>query len=172
MRKILVYAAILPLVLTGCEPGSSPKADAPEATADVAATDSGDGKPGSEGVAKIVQLTQANPLPDKPSDPVSAIKNVKFITGIGGHFITADLTYGGGCKEHEFQAVWDGSWMESMPPQMTIRLLHDAKGDRCKAIVNDTVQINIGDLVKAEPNFLAMIQHGPITTDPVEVSLK
>jgi hypothetical protein len=44
------------------------------------------------------------------------------------------VSFGGGCKDHDFDLYWDGTSTRSYPPQVTLELLHDDHGDDCKAI--------------------------------------
>ncbi len=49
--------------------------------------------------------------------------------------------YGGGCKKHEFQLVWDGTESKSMPPQISLSLIHNSNNDPCEALVSQELQI-------------------------------
>jgi hypothetical protein len=122
------------------------------------------------GHATILQLQ--NGRPTGKSDPVIAIEDAKYSDGFAGKFIVATMRYGGGCKDHEFAAYWDGSWMESNPPGMNIVLSHDAKGDTCKAIVTKMVQINLADVAAKEPRFWAVLASGGVRSSRVEVGVK
>ncbi len=44
------------------------------------------------------------------------------------------VSYSGGCAEHGFALCWTGAIEKSEPPQATVRLLHDANGDTCRAV--------------------------------------
>ncbi|HWN69578.1 MAG TPA: hypothetical protein VNM90_18175, partial [Haliangium sp.] len=57
-----------------------------------------------------------------------------------------DVSYGGGCREHRFRLLWTGAMTRSIPPQASFRLLHDAAGDACKAIVRETLHFDLVDL--------------------------
>jgi hypothetical protein len=57
-----------------------------------------------------------------------------------------DVSYGGGCRPHRFRLVWSGALTRSNPPHASFRLLHDAGGDPCKAIVRETLHFDLIDL--------------------------
>jgi hypothetical protein len=56
--------------------------------------------------------------------------------------LVIDVTYSGGCVDHGFVLVWNGSYMESYPPQINLFLFHDFNDDPCDGIVNDTLYYN------------------------------
>jgi len=167
----LVGAALLP----GCSPTGN-STEAVEATANeaqnVGAPPEAMTAEGAEpaGHATILQLQDGKPI--GKSDPVMSIKDATYSYGVAGEFIVAKVRYGGGCKDHDFAAYWDGAWSKSNPPGMTIVLSHDAKSDMCEAIVTETVQINIADVTAKQPSFTAVVQSGNATSNNVEVGVK
>jgi hypothetical protein len=108
--------------------------------------------PNAAGEAIQVLLEKVDHIPDQPDDQAS-ISDVKFVSGIAGHFITANVRYGGGCREHQFKAYWTGSWSKSNPPGIDITLRHNANGDTCMALFNRLLQINISEPAAAQKNF-------------------
>jgi hypothetical protein len=54
--------------------------------------------------------------------------------------LTVSVQYSGGCKKHDFQLVWDGTYTKSLPPQISLFLIHNNNGDTCKAIVREELQ--------------------------------
>lgn len=45
------------------------------------------------------------------------------------------VQYGGGCKEHEFKLISSGAYAESMPPQLTVLMVHESEPDPCRALI-------------------------------------
>lgn len=175
-QTLLSFVALAGLaMLPACSPAEN-TTQAEEAVAnepqDVAAPPEAMTTEGAEpaGSATILQLQNGNPT--GKSDPIMAIEDAKFITGIGGDFIVANVRYGGGCKDHDFAAYWGGSWMESLPPGTIISLTHDAKGDTCKRIVTEMLQINIASLTAKERRFWANLGGGGASSVRVEVDKK
>ncbi|NQY29956.1 MAG: hypothetical protein HRT69_10855 [Flavobacteriaceae bacterium] len=66
--------------------------------------------------------------------------------GIRGDKLILNSQYGGGCKLHTFQLNWDGQIRESFPVQVTLDLSHNDNGDRCKAIISETLQFDLSTL--------------------------
>lgn len=60
--------------------------------------------------------------------------------------LAIEVRYGGGCRQHRFRLVWSGAMTLSNPPHASFRLVHDAAGDRCKALVRETLYFDLLDL--------------------------
>lgn len=80
-----------------------------------------------------------------PSDPITikAIrveKNTMFI----------DITYSGGCEEHTFAVVGSEMISKSLPPIRSVQLIHSAKGDHCRKLVEETLKVDISKLAYKE----------------------
>jgi hypothetical protein len=60
-----------------------------------------------------------------------------------GNQLSVSVTYGGGCKEHEFELLGDRRIMKSMPPQMNVVLKHNANQDMCRALITTTVVFDL-----------------------------
>lgn len=59
-----------------------------------------------------------------------------------------DVSYSGGCKRHNFELYWDGSYQESFPQQVQMKLVHEGNGDPCERLIQETL---IFDLLNLEP---------------------
>ncbi len=86
------------------------------------------------------------------TDPVS-IENVT----ITNNLLKIGATYGGGCNSHEFN-LYVGNEIDK--PRVLIahiELVHDAKGDACKAIVSEDIIFNLEPFEKRYYNSSPMI---------------
>ncbi|HLU87058.1 MAG TPA: hypothetical protein VKZ44_04830 [Taishania sp.] len=79
---------------------------------------------------------------EKESDPLVSIDTVE----IRGNIMYIDVTYGGGCAEHEFELIGSLAVAKSMPPIRAIQLVHKANGDKCRALKQVKLEINIEDI--------------------------
>lgn len=77
-----------------------------------------------------------------------------------GRLLTLDVSYGGGCKAHEFTACWDELVLESDPPMVGVVVLHDGNGDTCEAIGSQTLYIDLQALNSVSDNLRVAIQGG------------
>jgi hypothetical protein len=183
MRKAiyLSMAAVLPSLLAGCATPSDSNMAAADNAASVPgnAAESGTSTVESANAAEatpegdhaiIVPLEKVAKIPDTPNDHV-AVSDVEFSTGFTGHFITATVNYGGGCKPHEFKAYWDGSWVKTKPPGVAITLRHNGNGDRCKASITKMVQISIAEPAAAEKAFFVELTNVPGAAGRVDVRI-
>jgi hypothetical protein len=57
--------------------------------------------------------------------------------------VVIDLTYTGGCFKHTFALEWDGTALESLPPQYNLNLVDTSDYDPCKAIISAQIRIDI-----------------------------
>jgi len=56
---------------------------------------------------------------------------------VDGDSLRVHLEYGGGCADHEFQLVQASPTLRSMPPKQPLRLIHQAHGDPCRALIRE-----------------------------------
>jgi hypothetical protein len=64
-------------------------------------------------------------------------------TSLEGNILTIEVSYSGGCNEHEFKLYFDGNYKKSLPPKADFILTHDNKGDACRSIENKTMKFDI-----------------------------
>lgn len=62
---------------------------------------------------------------------------------INGDILSITVSYSGGCEEHDFKLYFNGMYMKSLPPKITLMLYHDNKGDSCRSIVEKTLKFDI-----------------------------
>lgn len=53
------------------------------------------------------------------------------------------VSYGGGCKEHQFALYGSSVFPKSNPPQAVIYLSHNGNGDACKVLVTQEIKFNL-----------------------------
>jgi hypothetical protein len=92
----------------------------------------GGGKADSTDRGKLPQI--ADPLPDHRDG-----YNVTD-AWIEGATLVVDVSYSGGCATHDFELYWNGLIAETFPARASFRLVHDANGDFCEAIIRGDVR--------------------------------
>jgi hypothetical protein len=75
------------------------------------------------------------------SDPIEIIESK-----IEGNYLLLKVGYGGGCEKHTFEFIGSFDIAKSMPPIRTIKLIHKANNDMCKAYIYENLKINISEL--------------------------
>lgn len=75
---------------------------------------------------------------------------------IVGDTLELTVNYGGGCKAHEFALYWDGSFLESAPPQVRLTLSHNANGDLCEALPSETLRFDLRSLSSSWPSEIVV----------------
>lgn len=109
--------------------------------------------------AVLVESDDARRWPEDPYELVEA--------SIDGDVLTLDIRFGGGCEEHRFALVTSRIFLESYPVQMPAHLSHDASGDPCRALVRETLRVNLRSVKRAyretygdAPDVLSLVIDG------------
>jgi hypothetical protein len=78
-----------------------------------------------------------------PRDDI-AIRSVE----VQGNTLVARVMHSGGCKEHSYELLWNGSFQNSAAgeAQAELVLAHDANGDTCEALLNRTASFDLTPL--------------------------
>ncbi len=120
-------------------------AEPPRANVEGMASDGGQEGPAHKGEEpRLVLLAKKSPTEiNEMADDYYTINNVSVYETQ----IIVELNYSGGCGGANFQAVWNGALMKSMPPKANVSLLLDDKDD-CEALVSEKVYIDVSPLLK------------------------
>lgn len=100
----------------------------------------GNGEGQSIKMKAIDAKSELGKFPAGIDEPV--LKMVK----LSGNTLTLDVTYTGGCAEHDFRLVGSQMISKSMPPIRAVKLVHDAHGDTCKATVTRKINFDLTEL--------------------------
>ena len=76
----------------------------------------------------------------------SAVESDPFILRkafIDGNELHINLSYSGGCEEHNFELLWPEHTPQIYPYQLVVYLIHDANGDLCEAAIDETLVIDL-----------------------------
>lgn len=99
-------------------------------------------------VAQIAQLDNEN------SDAVN-IESQR----IEANTLYLEVSYGGGCKDHQFLLIGSTDLLKTLPPSRKIRLIHHANKDNCEAFIRKTLEIDISPLaLKKEKGSVISLQ--------------
>lgn len=79
---------------------------------------------------------------------------------VKGHRLTIEVSYGGGCRTHDFTLVISESFQESDPVQLSAMLAHDADGDPCQAWLTESL---VFDLRLIRERYIQAYGPGPGT---------
>jgi hypothetical protein len=90
---------------------------------------------------KPMQLTSSiGSFPEKNDQ--TTINSAK----IEGNNLILEVSYGGGCEEHDFSLVGSQMISKSLPPIRAVKLIHDAHEDKCKAFIMKTLTFDISNM--------------------------
>jgi len=65
---------------------------------------------------------------------------------IKGTSIQLVVSYSGGCAEHSFRLIGSPILTKSLPPQRSVKLIHNSNGDQCKKMITDTLTFDVTPL--------------------------
>lgn len=91
-----------------------------------------------------LNIVGAEEWKDRSSDEIE-ILNMELSKS---HSLQIEVRYSGGCKNHDFRLIAQNKQMKSNPPQRQAFLEHDAKGDACRSVIEDTLNFGIDTLKK------------------------
>lgn len=63
-----------------------------------------------------------------------------------------EVSYGGGCREHQFELLFNNAYLESEDeygepkPYVQLTLKHNGNGDACRSIVREKIRFNLKSL--------------------------
>ena len=57
--------------------------------------------------------------------------------------LTINVSYGGGCKTHQFTLIASEAFLESFPVQLPISIAHNANGDLCRAWLTEDYHFDL-----------------------------
>lgn len=89
------------------------------------------------------------------SDPIS-IKSAKM----SGDFLELIVTYSGGCEQHDFELLSNGFYMKSLPPKLSLKLLHNANNDACRSLIEQPLSFNVKNMRYAGEGPLILLIEG------------
>ncbi len=138
MLKVISYSFILSLV--ACGVSSTPMRTTAPANSQVIFID-----------------PSVNPLTGL--DPV----NIKDASQMGD-FIVLDVSYSGGCEDHEFQLETRGDFTATYPPEVDITLKHNSNGDRCRGVMDTKLWFDLSPLKYDGTNRIILILTNTDTT--------
>jgi hypothetical protein len=80
---------------------------------------------------------------DNFTTPANNVSSDIIKTSIEGNILTIEVSYSGGCEEHDFKLYFNGMYKKSLPPKADFVLVHDNKGDACRSIVEKKLKFDI-----------------------------
>lgn len=84
-----------------------------------------------------------------PKGDSFSVVNSKIV----GKQLQIDVSYSGGCSQHDFNLYWNGAYQESFPPQVRMKLVHDAKKDTCERLITETLAF---DIQRLQPSIIRL----------------
>ncbi|NRA13246.1 MAG: hypothetical protein HRT57_14970 [Crocinitomicaceae bacterium] len=62
---------------------------------------------------------------------------------VEGNNLYLEISYTGGCAHHRFECIGSEAISKSLPPQRSIKLIHNDDNDSCESLVKQTIKVDI-----------------------------
>ncbi len=79
------------------------------------------------------------------SDPVTVLNAT-----INGNILSIEVSYSGGCQDHEFNLTGSIAIMKSLPPKRAIKLMHNSNEETCRELITETLTYDIRKFAATE----------------------
>jgi len=76
---------------------------------------------------------------------------------VKGDTLFVMVNYGGGCEQHDFTMNTNMMWLKSNPPQLNLFMEHNAHGDKCRAVIKETLAFDITPIKYKEKGAVRLI---------------
>jgi hypothetical protein len=101
------------------------------------------GKEGNSVTSEPSTMNQKAIIGEAPADNPSTQINRAVIKD---NTLELEVSYSGGCEEQVFDLVGNEMIMKSFPPQRSVVLVRDSKGDNCREWLTKTLIFDITEL--------------------------
>lgn len=72
--------------------------------------------------------------------------------------LTLNVSYNGGCKDHNFQLLGSKMIQKSLPPIRNLMLIHNANNDDCRELIERELKFNISDFKYPQGDIMLALQ--------------
>jgi hypothetical protein len=74
--------------------------------------------------------------------PTYHLRNVELLNDV----LVLSVAYTGGCAEHDFELLASSASVPDASPSVELALLHDPRGDACKALMEEELHFDLSPL--------------------------
>jgi len=98
---------------------------------------------------RVVTMSDLLKISDLPPDSIQLDSFDLNSVAVSGNEIFLNLSYSGGCEEHEFELFMSpGAFLESNPVQANLFMRHNDKDDACDAYITTEVSFDLTPLAE------------------------
>lgn len=144
--KLFYSFAILAVIIIGCKPKEAANSTPKTAPNDTELTVD---EPRDSTSIQYISISEMNNMKDI-GDPYTIISAT-----IHENELWLTVSYGGGCKEHEFELLFNNAYLESNPLQIRLNMKHHGNNDMCRSIVRENLRFDLKSVqVKGEQQLI------------------
>lgn len=120
--------------------------DSGDAGDDAGGADDGSGSTGGSPGTEPVEYTGFEPCRSADGHATT----IEAVAETSDGMLMVDVAYSGGCETHSFELCWpDQAFMESVPVQVSLELLHTGPEDYCEAWIMETIDLDLSPMADA-----------------------
>lgn len=150
--KRFAFILILPLAFA-CKTQKNASEEVVETTTPSEMSSEGQNDPEEASITEEAPQ-ESNTKPQKPYRTKAKLGETNTKTdhyniisaSIEGKLLMMTFEYSGGCAKHDFECIGSKGISKSLPPQRTIKLMHNNGDDMCEAIVRREIEIDISEM--------------------------
>ena len=91
---------------------------------------------------------------------------------IVGSSLKMNVSYSGGCEEHEFSLFMHEAMIAIFPPMLSLYAVHDGNGDLCEAYITRDVEIDMSNLFEwLSAPYTMDIYKNDTDRDPISIEM-
>jgi hypothetical protein len=76
---------------------------------------------------------------------------------IDGDILLIDVSYSGGCKDHDFKAYFNGMYIKTSPMKAKVFIVHTNNDDNCRALIKQTLRFNLKPVRSGDRGMLIIM---------------
>jgi hypothetical protein len=110
-----------------------------------------DGKKDDVLTSEGILVTDFAPYKDNANTAINTVS-------LEGNVLSMNVSYSGGCEEHEFTLLGSKMISKSLPPQRGITLYHQNNNDSCRELITEDLAFDISDFAYGEKEIVLILK--------------
>ena len=110
-----------------------------------------DGKKDDVVTSKGILVSNFTEYKDNATTTINAVT-------LNGNVLNLNVSYSGGCEDHEFTLIGSKLISKSLPPQRGMSLYHKSNNDSCREFITDDLSFDITDFAYLDKEIILRLE--------------
>jgi len=110
-----------------------------------------DGKKDDVVTSKGILVTDFSAYKDNANTTINTVS-------LEENVLSMNVSYSGGCEEHEFTLLGSKMISKSLPPQRGITLYHKSNNDSCRELITEDLAFDISDFAYGDKEIVLILK--------------